>query len=182
VADLVEDFRLVLEREEAVGEAFRHVERVALRARQLHARPAAVARRFGAQVDDHVVEAAARAADQLGLGVRRGLEVHAAQRPPARVERDAALGVVDGEALLPEGVPAEAAGEEAPLVRDRLELHLEGAGERQGPEDHAQLLAGPALKLSGAAPQRSRGGCPRPYPVHRPAGTGNRAHRVGAGH
>ena len=48
-------------------------------------------RRVRPQVDDHVEDRAARAAHELGLAVRLGLEVHAAQRPGARVERHVAL-------------------------------------------------------------------------------------------
>ena len=45
----------------------------------------------GPQVDDHVVQRAADAADELGLGVRLLLVVQPAQRPQLLVEGDADL-------------------------------------------------------------------------------------------
>ena len=84
VAHLVEHLAVVGERLEAVREAGRDVEaRRVLRA-QLDAVPAAARGRVGAQVDGDVEDRAAHAAHELGLAVRLGLVVHAAQRAAAR--------------------------------------------------------------------------------------------------
>jgi hypothetical protein len=83
VGDLVDDLGVRLEREEAVGEADRHEQLLALLCRKLGGDPAAVARRAAADVDRHVEDAAAHTADELRLPVRRRLKMQAAQHARA---------------------------------------------------------------------------------------------------
>ena len=47
---------------------------------------------LGPQIDDDVEEGAARAAHELGLGRRRELEMHPAQRALLRIRGDARTG------------------------------------------------------------------------------------------
>src|SRR5688572_6071342 len=89
--DLIEDFGVVFERLEAVGELARQVEHPAVVGRQFRADPLLEGRRVGAQVYAHVEDRAARAAHELALRVRGGLEVHPAQRALAAAEREVAL-------------------------------------------------------------------------------------------
>ena len=67
------------------------IERAAVVRAELRAVPPQKRRRVGPQVDRHVEDRPARAAHELRLAVRRGLVVHAAQRPALRVERRVAL-------------------------------------------------------------------------------------------
>ena len=99
-----------------MGEALGHVHHPAVLGRQLGAEALAEGGRALAQVEDHVVERPADAADELGLGLGGELVVHAAQRPFLGAER-----VVDLDEL---GRPAhgrriplaEGPGEEAAVV------------------------------------------------------------------
>jgi hypothetical protein len=75
-----------------------------------------------AQVDDHIEDRAGRAAHELDLLVRRGLEVEAAEGPGVRVPREAALDDPRREALLGELVAIPAPCEEPALVAVRLGL------------------------------------------------------------
>ena len=80
------------EREITMRNAFGHVEHAPVVGGQLDRLPLTVGRRRGPQVDDHVEQRAARAPDDLGLGVRGALEVHAAQGAALVIERQVALG------------------------------------------------------------------------------------------
>src|SRR5262249_57833761 len=89
---------------------------------QLGGEPSAVGRRGGADVGDDVEGGASRAADELDLGARVGLEVQAAQGAGAAVVRDVALHPGGVQAVLGELVEAPGAGEAAALVVVRLGL------------------------------------------------------------
>src|SRR5262249_15914386 len=106
------------------------------------------------EVDDHVPHSAARAADDLDLGVRRILPVHAAERAAHPVERRVRLGDPGGEAVLGHLVGAPGAGEEAPGGLQPVEVDDPRPREVRGGEPHA-----PGLTTS-----------PRPRP-RRPGGT-----------
>ena len=82
---LVEHLGVGLERAEAVREADRHEELRPVLGRNLGGDVAAEGRRAAPQIDRDVEDAPARHPDQLGLGVRRGLEMQAADR--ARLRR-----------------------------------------------------------------------------------------------
>src|ERR1043166_3058184 len=87
----IEDFRIVHERLEPVGQAPGHVERATILSAQLHADPLAHGGRPRPQIDDHIVDGAADAADQFHLFVRRHLVVQTAEGPGAPVVRDIPL-------------------------------------------------------------------------------------------
>ena len=78
--DLVAGLGVVLEHLVAVGEALRHVERAMVVRGQLDLDVLEVGRALRPQVDDDVQDRAPGSPDQLGLGRRRILEVHPAQR------------------------------------------------------------------------------------------------------
>src|SRR4029453_1944134 len=110
-AHLVEHLAVVAESEEAVGEASGHVEPPMAPGGELDRGPLGEAGRAFAQVYDHVVDGAGDAGDQLVLGVRRRLQVHAPERPALPVEGDALLYVLRGEPALRELPPAAGAAE-----------------------------------------------------------------------
>src|SRR5690606_4744405 len=80
LADLVGALRAVGEGDEAVGEHLGDVQSQAVLGREVVREVLQVRGRVLAQVDDHVVDRAGRAAYELRLGGRRQLVVHAAQR------------------------------------------------------------------------------------------------------
>ena len=96
-----------------------------------------VRRALRAEVDDDVEDRAARAAHELGLGGRRELEVHPAQRALARLlNARFAWAITGSQAVLLELVLAERPREEAAVVLPALEVDDEGAGELGFGEDH----------------------------------------------
>src|SRR5690606_14310725 len=76
------------------------------------------------------------AAHDLHLSVRRRLVMHAAQRPPVRVERQTALRERRAQSLPGQLLAAPGAGEEAALVAPELEVDHEGAREGRRRELH----------------------------------------------
>src|SRR5690606_31600033 len=104
---------------------------------QLDSEVLEVAGRAGPQVDDDVVDGAARAAHQFRLGSRRHLVVHAAQSALCMVERH--VGLCDGrfETMLLELPSAESTGEEAAFVRAFFEFDDEGTLQGSFVEVHA---------------------------------------------
>src|SRR5258708_37018262 len=115
LAYLVAGLGLVLERLVAVRETFRHVERPVVAGAELHRDGVQESRALRPQVDDDVEDGSPRGAHQLGLGVRRELEVPPPHRPLRPVGGDVALPdpraeTVLGELLLTERAPEEPAG------------------------------------------------------------------------
>ena len=111
-------------------------------ARELDRDVLEVGRALRAQVDDDVEDRTPRASDELGLGRRRVLKVHAPQRSLGLVEsnvglRDDRLQSVIGELLL-----AERAREETAIVLAALDVDDEGALELGFGEDHGCLSYG----------------------------------------
>ena len=76
------------------------------------------------------------AAHELRLGRRRKLEVHAAHRALAHVERDVGLRDDGLEAVILELVLAERAREEAAVVLAPLEVDGKGPKQRRFREQH----------------------------------------------
>src|SRR5215211_717387 len=134
---LVEDLGIRGERLVAVREAFRYEQRAPVVGGELDSQPLLVGLRVATQVDDDVVDRAARAANELRLGVGGTLEVHAAQRPLPRVERDVRLHDLIGEAVVGELVRAPRAREEPTRVLAPFEVDEEGSRESRLLEDHA---------------------------------------------
>jgi len=122
--DVIVDLGRILERLESLRETLRHEQHPAIVLRQLRPEPAC-----GAEIDDHVVHRAARAAHQLGLGMRRALIVHPAHRSAMRVERDG--GLHDVRKKRAELGIAVCPREESALVAQRLDLHDVDAIERR---------------------------------------------------
>src|SRR5216684_2269712 len=138
--DLVEHLGVVDEALEAVGEALGHIERAPVLGIEAEAFPASVGRRARADVDDHVENGAAHAADDLGLGVRRLLVVEAAQRAGAAVIGQAFLDDGGGDAMRLELARTPDAREEATLVLLRLELDEPRIGKPRRRDDHVAAL------------------------------------------
>src|SRR5262249_8563413 len=111
--DEVKELGVVLQRLEPVRATLRNVQRIASRRRQLHCRPMAVRRGVRAQIDGDVERGAARAGDELGLGLWSRLEVEAAQRAAWRVRREADLHRHEVDAALRKLPPAVSARESA---------------------------------------------------------------------
>src|SRR5690606_15590732 len=148
--DLVGDLRPVGEGDEAVGEHLGDVQSQAVLGREVEREVHQVRGRDLAQVDDHRVDRAGRAAYELPRGGRRQLVVHAAQRAGDVVVGhvrlyDGGLEPVRGELL-----GSVRAGEEAAVVLAPLELDHPGARDPGLVEDHA-----PASSASAVT-----GGCP----------------------
>src|ERR1041385_6430450 len=78
--DLVADLGIVFQGQVAVREALRDIQHQVVRRRELRRRPLPVGGGGGPQIDDHIVDRAPRAADQLDLGVGRHLVMQSAQR------------------------------------------------------------------------------------------------------
>ena len=127
LADLVARLGLVLQHLVAVREALGHVERAVVVGGELDGDVLEVGRALRAQVDDDVENRAARAAHELRFRRRRILEVHAAQRALASVERDVGLRDDRLEPVLGEFVLAERAREETAVVLAALEVDDERA-------------------------------------------------------
>ena len=136
LAHLIADLGAVSERLVAVREHGRHVQRAAVILVELDGEVLQVGRRVGSQVDDHVVDRASGAAHELGLGGRRHLVVHAAQRAAPVVEGHVALGNERRNAVRLELLPAEGACEKAAVVLAPFEVDDEGARKRCLGENH----------------------------------------------
>ena len=93
-----------------------------------------------AHVDQHVVDRAAYAADQLRLFVRRRLPVEAAQRAAAGVERQTRLHEAVGQSARGELAGAEGAREGAARVGPRLDVDEMGAGDAERREPHGSSV------------------------------------------
>src|SRR5258708_9366105 len=155
LAYLVAGLGLVLERLVAVRETFRHVERPVVAGAELHRDGVEASRALRPQVDDDVEDGSPRGAHQLGLGVRRVLEVHPPHRPLRLVEGDVALRDHRVETVLGELLLTERAREKPAVIMAPLEIEDEGALQFRFREDHA-LTSGlrPAL---GSDTQRRSG-------------------------
>ena len=90
-AHLIRNFRIGFEGLKSVSKSLGDVERPVIHRTQLEALPLAKSRRLPADINDHVKDRSASAANELRFFVRRRLKVHATQRATRRVEGDAAL-------------------------------------------------------------------------------------------
>src|SRR5207253_10931804 len=88
LADLVARLGPVLQRLVPVGESLGHVQRPVIVGVQLHGDALQESRTLRPQVHDDVEDRTARGADELGLGMRRVLEMHSTQRALALVVGD----------------------------------------------------------------------------------------------
>ena len=88
---LIEDFRIVFQRLEAVRESFGNVEHSVIRRRQFRREMLAERRRRPPEIDNDVRDRARGTANQLCLRERGDLEMHAAKSALALVERNIAL-------------------------------------------------------------------------------------------
>ena len=117
----------VLEDLVAVREALGHVERPVVVRAELDGDVLEIRRTLGAQIDDDVEDRASRAPDELGLGGRRILEVHAPQRSLGLVESDVGLRDDRLQSVIGKLLLAERASEEAAIVLATFDVDDEGA-------------------------------------------------------
>src|SRR5918999_5024490 len=92
--------------------------------------------RIGAQVDDHVVNGAADAADQLCLLVRRSLPMHPTKGTLPTGRRDAALSHVWVEVVCCELSSTECAGKRAALIMSNSRVQEIGTLDQERHEVH----------------------------------------------
>ncbi len=103
-----------------MGAALWDIHRPAVAFAELRAEPPPVRGRFGAQIDDDVENRPARAANQLLLGMRLALDVHAAQRALPLIALHIALlehGIDSGGGELPFACDTR---EKAAIIPDRF--------------------------------------------------------------
>ena len=122
---------------EAVRNAFRKVQGVAILRAKLDCRPFSESRRLRPQVESDIVDRTADAAHQLGLGMGRFLVVHAAQRAAPQAVGQAGLRDARIQPAGMEFFGAEAAREEPARIRNRLESRQEYSRKRRAFEPHA---------------------------------------------
>ena len=122
----------------AVRDAFGHVEHAAVVLSELHGIPLPVGRQLRTQVDDHVEQRSAGRPDDLGLRVRRRLEVHAAQRAAPVIEGEIALRHHRLDAMGAEFLRQPGHREEAALVMDRLDVDHPRARNARRRKAHAR--------------------------------------------
>lgn len=79
---------------EAVGKPVRYVKLAAVAFRKLNTMVFQIRRGTGPNIDNHVVDGAARTSNQLDFAMRRSLEMHAANRAGSGVKRGTALRVI----------------------------------------------------------------------------------------
>src|SRR2546426_433769 len=137
-----------------VREAFGHVQGPVPVGAQLQGDVLQERRALGPQVHDDVEDRPAGGADQLRLGVRRILEVHASQRALPLVERDVRLRNHGLEAVFGELPLTEGAGEKAALVLAPFHVDDEGTLQPGFGEDHGLFPAGkrPARETNRLTP------------------------------
>jgi len=133
----VDEFDVVGECLEAVGETLRDEQRAVVAGGKHFAMPTQEGRRTGADVYRHVEDLAAQATHQFHFGVWRALEMQAAHRALAGRK-----GVVDlrdgvGPAGSAQLLGAEQPRKEAALVGEPQPLDALEAGERQGGDGEA---------------------------------------------
>src|SRR5262245_23124492 len=157
--DLVEDLGVVDQRLEAVRHALGDEEHTAVVRGELDGDPAMTRGRVGAQVERHVVDSPARAAYQLGLLMRRRLEVQAAHGAARGVPRHTALRQCCGQAARLELARAPRAREEAARVAETLGLDEPHAAQRGLAEDHARTMRGAGTGTMNAPPRRRYASC-----------------------
>lgn len=115
-------------------EALGHIHGQTVLRRKLDGNPSAVGRRFRAHIDNHVVDRAHGAADQLRLRMRSILIVHAAQGSAFLVEGNAALSWTEVDALPIEFMATVRAGKKTALIHiplrfDEVSALQDGFGE-----------------------------------------------------
>ena len=133
-------------------EAFGHVESSVVVRGELDRDVVEVGRAFGAQVDDDVEDRASRAPDELRLGRRRVLEVHAPHGAFTSIEGDVRLGDDRFEPVLLELVLAKRTGEEPAIVLFEIEVDDECALELGLREDHCVTPVIDGVSRSGRNP------------------------------
>ncbi len=134
---MIGDLRFVGKRLKAVSEAFWDVKRLPVLGCQLKPLPSEIGGRPGSQIDDHIEDPAARAPHNLGLFIRRSLEMESAHRAAVPVIRKALLGDLSIEALRREFLPTPGARKEAAFVFSRLDVDQACVIELRRDEDHS---------------------------------------------
>ncbi len=119
-----------------MGEAGRDIEGSAVVGAELDRGALEIGRRVAAKVDQDVEDRTGDAADELGLAMRRRLEMQSADGPPPPVERNARLGEAAGQSARGELSLVECTGKEAALILLALEVDRETAADREFPEQH----------------------------------------------
>jgi hypothetical protein len=99
-----------------------------------------IGRTFRPQVDDDVVDCAARAANHLAFGGRRVLEMHPAHRSAPEVRRDVCLSYKRLQAMRREFSLTEGAREKSARVLAAIEIENERAFQMGFLEQHEHLL------------------------------------------
>ena len=127
----IKHFAVVAQGLEAMREAFRDDQCSVVVGAEDFAVPAQEGRRVAAQVDGDVEHFAAQAADELGFGMRRPLEVHAAHRAPAGGEGVVDLGDMAAGQDFGEFLKAEQAFQIAATVTQRFALQHAQIGQRR---------------------------------------------------
>jgi hypothetical protein len=137
---LVKDLDIIAERLEPMRTTGRDIEAEVVFGGQLKRFPAPMAWRVRPQVGHHVVNGAARAANELYLGMRWPLEVHPAQRACTPRHRKALLGEHCCESVRGERGAVEQAAKTAAFVGMAFNPDRPETRDRCRLEDHHPLL------------------------------------------
>jgi polysaccharide pyruvyl transferase WcaK-like protein len=121
--DVVVEVRIVLERDESVGETGGDEQRQSILGSEFDAQVLEPGRGSAPEVDDHVPDRAANTSHEFGLSVGPHVVVHATKRACAVVDGEVALREVRRESRRRELVDAERPRERAALVDMGLQLH-----------------------------------------------------------
>jgi len=135
--DQVEDLGRVRQRLEPVREADRNIELPTPGRIEFDPMPVPEGRRAGADIDDDIEDGAGGHPHQLGLAVRRPLQMQAAQGAFAPIEGVADLVEMRVQPGGGEGLGAEQAAKLAALVAGRFRRDQHRAGKRRLFEDHS---------------------------------------------
>lgn len=126
---LIEDLGVVPQRLEPVRKPFRDEEHGAVLRGEFDGKILLERRGRRPQVDDDVINRSPGASYELRFRKRRNLEMHAAQRPFAFVERDVALFHMRIDAVRFEFLSAKRAGEKPALICVRLQFDYKCTGQ-----------------------------------------------------
>src|SRR5882724_8105303 len=105
------------------------------------------------QIERDIEHRSRNALDQLGLGMRRGLQVKPAHGSPVRVARQAALRKLYRKPVLSEFLPAKDPAEAAAVIAGKLDRQLNYTCDVRRSEPHAQPKGVPA---AGSARRSAR--------------------------
>src|SRR5262249_29451546 len=130
---------------------------------QLEGRPLAERRRLRPQIHNDVIQSAPDTAHQLGLAMRRMLEMQAAQGPGSRIEGDAVLGEIRHQAQLCKRRLAPGPRKEPALIGVLLDIDEIDARQAGLAEYHAARQYSPSstclvLRSSRSCFRRVNGG------------------------